>query len=365
MTSPCTSGGWCPHAKPHTHFERPPASDAVEPPEAHGVARDGVKLMIATPDGVVHGRFADLGEHLAPGDLLVVNNSATLPAAVTGVRAERGPIAVHFSAALDDHVWIVELRPAANATAHLPDVQPGERIGLPDGAALVVMGSYPQPGVAGSRLWTSRLAIEGGVTSYLARHGRPIRYSYVPRSWPLSSYQTVFARRPGSAEMASAARPFSAELVTSLVSAGIVIAPITLHAGVSSAEQGEPPAAEPFEVPPATARLVNVTRASGGRVIAVGTTATRAVESATDPDGTVHPATGWTDLVLGPERPPRVVDGLITGWHDAGASHLLLLEAVAGPAIVAGAYREAISHGYLWHEFGDSALLLPTLPRSR
>ena len=365
MTSPCTSGGWCPHAKPHTHFERPPASDAVEPPEAHGVARDGVKLMIATPDGVVHGRFADLGEHLAPGDLLVVNNSATLPAAVTGVRAERGPIAVHFSAALDDHVWIVELRPAANATAHLPDVQPGERIGLPDGAALVVMGSYPQPGVAGSRLWTSRLAIEGGVTSYLARHGRPIRYSYVPRSWPLSSYQTVFARRPGSAEMASAARPFSAELVTSLVSAGIVIAPITLHAGVSSAEQGEPPAAEPFEVPPATAWLVNVTRASGGRVIAVGTTATRAVESATGPDGTVHPATGWTDLVLGPERPPRVVDGLITGWHDAGASHLLLLEAVAGPAIVAGAYREAISHGYLWHEFGDSALLLPTLPRSR
>ena len=217
----------------------------------------------------------------------------------------------------------------------------------------------------GSRLWTARLAIEGDVTSYLDRHGRPIRYGYVPRSWPLSSYQTVFARRPGSAEMASAARPFSVELVTSLVSAGIVIAPITLHAGVSSAEQGEPPAAEPFEVPPATARLANMTRASGGRVIAVGTTATRAVESAADPDGTVHAATGWTDLVLESGRPPRVVDGLITGWHDAGASHLLLLEAVAGPALVAAAYREAIAHGYLWHEFGDSALLLPNPPRSR
>jgi S-adenosylmethionine:tRNA ribosyltransferase-isomerase len=209
------------------------------------------------------------------------------------------------------------------------------------------------------------LAIEGDVTSYLGRHGRPIRYGYVPRSWPLSSYQTVFARRPGSAEMASAARPFSTALVTALVSAGFAIAPITLHAGVSSAEPGEPPVAEQFDVPPATARLVNLTRASGGRVVAVGTTATRALESAADSDGIVRAARGWTDLVLGPDRPPRVVDGLITGWHDAGASHLLLLEAVAGPALVAAAYREAIGNGYLWHEFGDSALLLPTPRRSR
>jgi S-adenosylmethionine:tRNA ribosyltransferase-isomerase len=351
-------------AVPQTRFERPPASDAVEPPEAHGVARDGVKLMVATSGGVVHTRFADLASHLAPGDLLVVNNSATLAAAVDGFR-DAVPIAVHFSAELDDHVWVVELRPATNATAHLPDIELGERIGLPDGAALVVIASHPRPGVAGSRLWRSRLAIEGDVTSYLARHGRPIRYGYVPQSWPLSSYQTVFATRPGSAEMASAARPFSAELVTSLVSAGIAIAPITLHAGVSSAEPGEPPAAEPFEVPAATARLVNLSRASGGRVIAVGTTATRAVESAAGTDATVHPVAGWTDLVLGPDRRPRVVDGLITGWHDAGASHLLLLEAVAGPGLVAAAYRDAIAHGYLWHEFGDSALLLPIARRSR
>jgi S-adenosylmethionine:tRNA ribosyltransferase-isomerase len=351
-------------AKPHTHFERPPGSNAVEPPEAHGVPRDGVKLMVAKPGGVVHARFADLGEHLARGDLLVVNNSATLPAAVDGIRGA-APISVHFSTALDDHLWIVELRPAIDATAHLPDVEPGERIELPDGAALVMTASYPAPGVARARLWTSRLVIEGDVTSYLGVHGRPIRYSYVPRSWPLSSYQTVFGTRPGSAEMASAARPFSTELVTSLVAAGIAIAPVTLHAGVSSAEPGEAPVAEPFEVPPATARLINLTRASGGRVIAVGTTATRAVESAADSYGTVHAATGWTDLVLGPDRPPRMVDGLITGWHDAGASHLLLLEAVAGPELVAAAYREAIDNGYLWHEFGDSALLLPNRRRSR
>jgi S-adenosylmethionine:tRNA ribosyltransferase-isomerase len=349
---------------PHTRFLRPAGSDAVEPPEAHGVARDQVKLMVATPAGVTHGRFADLGRHLVPGDLLVVNDSATLPAAVGGVRGA-SPLAVHFSTALDDHIWVVELRSGADATGHLPDIEPGERIALPDGAALVVIASHPQPGVAGSRLWTSRLAIEGDVTSYLGRHGRPIRYRHVPRSWPLSSYQTVFARRPGSAEMASAARPFTAELVTSLIAAGIVIAPITLHAGVSSAEHGEPPSVEWFDVPATTARLINLTRASGGRVIAVGTTATRAMESAADPDGTVHAHRGRTDLVVGPSRPPRVVDGLITGWHDAGASHLLLLEAVAGPAVVAAAYREAVAAGYLWHEFGDSALLLPSVPRSR
>jgi S-adenosylmethionine:tRNA ribosyltransferase-isomerase len=345
---------------PHTRFDRSPTSDAIEPPEAHGVARDAVKLLVARPNGISHTRFARLGDFLRPGDLLVVNNSATLPAAVDGSRAD-SPVTVHFSAALGDHVWAAEVRPRTNATGHLPDIRPGERIDLPDGAVLVMIASYPEPGVAGSRLWTARVAIEGDVTSYLVRHGRPIRYSYVPVRWPLSNYQTVFARRPGSAEMASAARPFTAELVTSLVASGITIAPITLHAGVSSAEPGEPPAAEPFDVPPSTARLVNLTRATGGRVIAVGTTVTRALESAAIADGVVGAVDGWTDLVLGPERPVRVVDGLITGWHDAGASHLLLIEAVAGTELVAAAYRDAIEHGYLWHEFGDSALLLPEL----
>jgi S-adenosylmethionine:tRNA ribosyltransferase-isomerase len=345
--------------RPHTVFERPAGSDAVEPPEAHGVARDAVKLLVARPDGVSHARFAALGDHLRPGDLLVVTNSATLPAAVDGRRDGR-LVAVHFSVEQADKVWVVEPRPARDAAGHLPDVRPGERIELPGGAATVIASSYPQPGVRGARLWTARVILEGSVAAYLVRHGRPIRYSYVPRPWPLPYYQTVFARHPGSAEMPSAARPFTAELVTALVSRGVAIAPITLHAGVSSAEAGEPPTPERFEVPAATARLVNATHAGGGRVIAVGTTATRALESAANADGEVRQAAGWTDLLLGPCRAPRVVDGLITGWHDAGASHLLLLEAVAGPDLVAAAYREAVTHGYLWHEFGDSALLLPT-----
>lgn len=353
-------------ATPQTRFRRAPTSDATEPPEARGIARDAVKLLVARPGGITHARFADLGDHLRPGDLLVVNDSATLPAAVDGERAGR-PIAIHFATALGGMVWVAELRPAGNATGHLTDIRPGERVEMPGGAALVVESSYPEPGVRGGRLWAVRVVVEGpqdSVVSYLARHGRPIRYAYVPRPWPLRYYQTVFARNPGSAEMPSAARPFSTELVTELVTGGVAIAPITLHAGVSSADAGEPPAAEPFRVPAATARLVNLTRASGGRVIAVGTTATRALESAATAGGVVRRTAGWTDLVLGPGRPCRVVDGLITGWHDAGASHLLLLEAVAGPELVARAYREAVAHGYLWHEFGDSALLLPGRPAS-
>jgi S-adenosylmethionine:tRNA ribosyltransferase-isomerase len=344
--------------RPRFDFHRSPASDATEPPEARGVARDGVKLLVARQGEVSHTRFADLGEYLRPGDLLVVNNSATLPAAVEGRRGEQ-PIAVHFSTQHTEQLWVVELRRAANVTGYLSDVEVGERIQLPGGGAIVIESSFPERGVTGARLWVARVILEGGVVCYLARHGRPIRYSYVPRDWPLAYYQTVFGRHPGSAEMPSAARPFSTELVSALVADGTAIAPVTLHAGVSSADAGEPPCPEPFRVPAATARMVNFTRATGGRVIAVGTTVTRALESAADAYGFVHRADGWTDLVLGPDRGCRVVDGLITGWHDSGASHLLLLEAVAGREVVATAYREAVEHGYLWHEFGDSALLLP------
>jgi S-adenosylmethionine:tRNA ribosyltransferase-isomerase len=356
-----------PLPKPATEFVRRPGTDAAEPAETRGITRDGVRLLVAEPGAVTHTTFRHLGEFLTAGDLLVINNSATMAAALPGwrvVEREWVRIAVHFSTVLDDGTWVVELRPAGRATGYLPDIRSSERINLPEGAALVVVEGYPDPEVVGGRLHRVRLAIEGsvgtdGVAAYLERHGRPIKYSYVEGDWPLSAYQTVFGIVPGSAEMASAARPFSAELVARLVAAGIQIAPITLHAGVTSADAGEPPTPERFVVPATTARLVNETHHAGGRVIAVGTTPTRALETVARPDGIVEPGAGWTDLVLGPDRPSYTVDGLITGWHDAGASHLLLLEAVAGLELVGAAYRAAVPLDYRWHEFGDSALLLP------
>ncbi|MEA2703545.1 MAG: S-adenosylmethionine:tRNA ribosyltransferase-isomerase, partial [Actinomycetota bacterium] len=210
-----------------------------------------------------------------------------------------------------------------------------------------------------ARLWYAVLSLPDAVPAYLGRVGRPIRYGCPDRAFPLSDYQTVFAREPGSAEMPSAARPFTPEVVTALVSKGVAVTPIVLHTGVSSAEPGEPPYPEPYRVPVETAERVNAAHRSGRRVIAVGTTVTRALESAADESGTVHPSHGWTELMVTPERGARVVDGLLTGWHPPAGSHLLLVEAVAGRAAIDRSYAAALELGYRWHEFGDVHLLLP------
>jgi S-adenosylmethionine:tRNA ribosyltransferase-isomerase len=368
---------------------------ASQPPEARGLGRDGVRLLVATPDGMVHARFGDLPRFLSAGDLLVINTSATIAAAVDGRRGDGRPVVVHFSSPLDEGTpwagspdgrspgegtrdkgtpsggparegapgetqWLVELREDAAATGPVTDAAPGESITLPAGGSLTLLRRYPGPEAI--RMWAASVAAGGDVGAFLARRGQPIRYSYVPDPWPLPAYQTVFARTPGSAEMPSAGRPFTAGLVADLAAAGVVIAPITLHAGVASLEAGEPPLPERFAVPEPTAQLVNLTRAEGRRVVAVGTTCTRALESAADAGGTVHARHGWTDLVLGAGHPARIVSGLVTGWHDPEASHLALLEAVAGQQLVHAAYLEAERAGYLWHEFGDSCLLLPPLP---
>jgi S-adenosylmethionine:tRNA ribosyltransferase-isomerase len=285
----------------------------------------------------------------------VVNTSATLAASVDGLLGG-AEVTVHFATELDDGSWVVEVRPRQHATGPLDGVAPGDRIQLPYGVLLAISATHP---AGQARLWRARIAVEGGVLAYLAKVGAPIRYSYVPMAYPIEEYQTVFARTPGSAEMPSAGRPFTDAIVTDLVTRGVSIAPIVLHTGVSSQGPGEPPQPERFEVPESSARLVNLTRAWGNRVIAVGTTVTRALESAADSQGVVQTRRGWTDLVLGSDRPARVVGGLITGWHEPGASHLELLRAVAGEELVRVAYAEALAERYRWHEFGDSCLLLP------
>lgn len=344
--------------EPAARFALPDGAEATSPPEHRGTPRDGVRLLVSRPSGVEHRRFHDLPDLLEPGDLLVVNTSATLAAALDGGLL-RGPARpVHVSALLDDGSWAVELR---RPDGRGPDLggSPGLEVDLPDGLVLRLREGYPDPGARRSRLWRASPSRPVDLAAYLSFHGRPVSYGYVSGRYPLADYQTVFAAEPGSAEMASAARPFTPELVVRLVVRGVAVAPVLLHAGVSSPELHEPPLAERFAVPPTTAALVEHTRASGGRVVAVGTTVTRAVESAAAEDGTVRGASGWTDLVLGPHRPARVVTGLVSGLHAPQASHLLLLEAVAGAAAVRRAYEQAVREHYLWHEFGDSSLFLP------
>lgn len=338
-----------------TRFEVPPDRWADRPPEQRGVARDRVRLLVVRPDGITHARFEDLPRFLDPGDVLVVNTSATRPAAIDAVGFD-GPVTVHLSAPRGDGRWVIELRLDGGRTPLL-DARPGDAVRL-RGGGTAVLEDPVAAGPRGTRLWAATVAVPGGdVSRHLADHGRPI--SYTLGRAPLTDHQTVFATHPGSAEMASAGRPFSDRLVTRLVSGGVLVVPVSLHAGVSSQEAGEAPQPEWRDVPAATAHVVNDAVARGSRVVAVGTTATRALESAVEQGGRVRPVTGPTDLVVTPEQGVRVVAGLVTGWHEADASHLMLLEAVAGAALVGRAYEAALAGPYLWHEFGDSCLLLP------
>jgi S-adenosylmethionine:tRNA ribosyltransferase-isomerase len=330
---------------------------ADSPAEARGLARDKVRLLVAskTTGHLVDTTFRRLPDFVAAGDLLVVNTSATVPAAV---RSTDGRV-IHFSTQLPDgdgEQWVVELRMPCDAGT-LPDAtaQPGDRVALEGGGALELVHPFPEGGPP--RLWLATPRLNGPVLEYLAAWGHPIRYGCTESSWPIQAYQTAFSTDPGSAEMPSAARGFTPELVTRLVTNGVGVAPITLHTGVSSQEAHEPPYAEWYRVPATTAERVNAAHEAGQAVIAVGTTATRALETVAGTDGRVHAGEGWTELVVTPERGVRAVDGLLTGWHEPEASHLQLLEAVAGRALLDVSYAAALELGYRWHEFGDLHLI--------
>ena len=332
--------------------------EATEPPEARGITRDAVRMLVAYKHDlrVVHTHAHDLPQFLDDGDIVVVNTSGTLAAAVDALGEDGTPLVVHLSQRLPAELWLVELRrPNGHATEPWFDDPPGRTLRLVGGGLVHLASRFE----SSTRLWIATLELAEPVLTFLAVHGRPIRYGYVKRDWPLDVYQNVYAREPGSAEMPSAGRPFTPELVTRLIAKGVDVTPIVLHTGVSSLEANEHPYPEWYRVSPATARRINDTRRAGGRVIAIGTTVVRALESVVERDGAVHAGEGWTDVVVTPERGAHSVDGMLTGWHEPEASHLQMLEAVAGPDVLDVAYAAASAEGYLWHEFGDVNLLLP------
>jgi S-adenosylmethionine:tRNA ribosyltransferase-isomerase len=343
---------------PALGFELPPALEATEPPEARGHGRDDVRLLVSIGTRPpVDTTFDQLPSFLGAGDVVVVNTSATIAAALDAVDEHGRAVEVHLSTQLPSGLWLVEVR-QPGPRASRPDFSDhtGSTIAVGTEATIRILTRYRDS----RRLWlavvdTGRLTLP----ELLDRHGRPIRYAHVPQDWPIEAYQTIFSLDPGSAEMPSASRPFTPETVTQLVLRGVEVAPLVLHTGVSSLEGGERPYPEWFSVPEVTAQRVRAARATGGRVVAIGTTVVRALESAAEPDGTVRAREGWTDLVITPERGVQVVDGLLTGWHEPEASHLLMLEAVAVRPALELAYRAAIGSGYRWHEFGDTHLILP------
>ena len=333
--------------------------EAHEPIEARGGRRDDVRLLVSPgTDEPIVTTFRSLPDHLEPGDLAVVNTSATVAAALDVVIEGHGHAVLHVSTALPGDLWMVEPRRkvANGATGPLALADRPTRVDLVTGHPLLHL-LHPAPG--SQRLWIAVAAADTDLAATMAARGRAIRYRYVPRDWPLEAYQTVFASAAGSAEMPSAARPFTEAIVTRLVSKGIGVVPVTLHTGVSSLEASERPYTERYQVPAATASAINAVHRTGGHVVAVGTTVVRALETVTDATGTVHPGSGWTDIVITPDRGIRAVDGLLTGWHEPEASHLAMLEAVAGREALVLAYERAFAAGYRWHEFGDSHLIVP------
>jgi S-adenosylmethionine:tRNA ribosyltransferase-isomerase len=349
-------------------FHLPPSLEADRPPEARGLARDGVRLMISYlgDDRIVHSTFNRLTEYLAPGDLLVINTSGTLNAALPATRADGTPLEIHLSTHLPADIWTVELRqPDGDATKPFRQGRAGETLVLPKGGTMTIHVPYlhnrhdRQTSRDSARLWIATLDLPEPLQEYLEAYGFPIRYSYVSKAWPSSYYQTVYATEPGSAEMPSAGRAFTRALLTDLVAHGIQIAPLILHTGVASMEDHEPPYEEYYRVPPETARAVNAAHAARKRVIAVGTTVVRALETVTDATALTHPGTGWTRLVVTPQHGVRSIDGLLTGLHEPRSTHLAMLEALAGAGHLTKTYAEALKERYLWHEFGDLHLILP------
>jgi S-adenosylmethionine:tRNA ribosyltransferase-isomerase len=351
-------------------FELSADLEATEPPEARGLRRDEVRLLVSDleTDSIEHTRFTDLPRWLSAGDLLVVNTSGTLNAAVSATDEDGDAFEIHLSTRLPGGLWSVEVRqPGPLASLPYHHSLAGTTYRLPADGTITLLAPYPLVGSIGgsSRLWIAAVQLSSDVIAYLTEHGFPIRYGYVKGSWPASMYQTVFATEPGSAEMPSAGRPFTPELVTRLVSRGVEIAPVLLHTGVASLETHEPPYDEYYRVPRQTAERVNAARRAGSRVVAVGTTVVRALETVTDGSGATFPGEGWTDLVITPDRRLRSVTGLITGFHEPRATHLSLLESVSSRRHLERAYGEAQRLGYLWHEFGDSHLIVGRATEAR
>ena len=334
-------------------FERPEHLQASQPAEREGKPRDGVRLLVSQLHHHQHSRFTDLPNHLRAGDVLVVNDSATLPASLSAV-GSIGPFLLNLSSKYSDHLWLAEPRLSASHPGPLP-LREGELLEIAGTKARLVCQHPALP-----RLWF--VHVDTPIDRVLHHYGSPIRYGYVNETYPLESYQTIFAKKPGSAEMPSAARPFTKRVLDDLIQKGIEIASITLHTGVSSLEietddlEAHQLYAEPFEVSEQTATKVNEAKAEGRRVIAVGTTVVRALESAWK--GRLRGVKGFTSRYIRPGASANLIDGLLTGFHDPKASHLAMLYAVAGKNLIQEGYKEAVDKGYLWHEFGDSHLIL-------
>lgn len=335
---------------------------ANRPPERRSAVR---LLTVDSAVGAVgHGCLVDLTERLATGDLLVVNDAATLPGSLNAHTDTGAAVEMRLLGQTETGDWRAVLFGAGDwhtdtdARPAPPTVVPGDTIHCQPLSATVTWVS-PES----SRLVEMRFDRSGAALwSWLYRLGAPVQYAHVSKPLPLWSVQTVYGARPWAAEMPSAGRPLSWSILLALRQKGIDVAAVTHAAGLSAT--GDPaldgdPLPERFEISPSTVAAVMRTRARGGRVIAVGTTVVRAIEGSVQLHGDLRPGSGVTDLVIGPHTRPRYVDGVITGMHAPGESHYELLRAFVDESLLRESFEQAVARGYRCHEFGDVALFAP------
>jgi S-adenosylmethionine:tRNA ribosyltransferase-isomerase len=315
-------------------------------------------------------RLGDLGTLLRAGDLLVVNDAATLPASLAARAPSGEPLEVRLAGEREGGRFHAVLFGAGDwrlPTERRPPPPPlarGDRLTFgAELAATVEEVDAEHPRLVGVRFDRDGAAL----WSALYRVGRPVQYSYLAGPLALWSVQTAYGSRPWSVEMPSAGRPLTWRLLRELGRRGVALAAVTHAAGLSST--GEPaldgalPLPERYSIGAAAVAAVEAARAEGGRVVAVGTTVVRALEgAAARHGGALAAGDGVTDLRVGPGFAPRVVDGLLTGMHDPTTSHFQLLGAFAPAPLLERAFAHAAAVGYLQHEFGDSNLILAEEP---
>jgi S-adenosylmethionine:tRNA ribosyltransferase-isomerase len=327
------------------------------------------RLLVVDADaGTLEDRSLEaLPALLDPGDILVVNDAATLPASLSGTAAEGSAVEVRLAGVEPHGAWRCVLlgagdwRTPTESRPPPPLLAPGSVVRF----APRFVGTVERVSPVSPRLVWIRFTPAGeGFWRALYRHGRPVQYAYEPLPLPLERVQTPYASRPWSSEMPSAGRGLALPLLARIRARGVRVAPLTHAAGLSSTGDAELDAALPlperFEIPEATVAAIEAARLWGGRVVAVGTTVVRALEgSAVQNGGQVQAGHGTTDLVLGAGHRRAVVDGLLSGIHARDSSHFALLRAFLPPPIDTHYLLQVAAGGYRGHEFGDSTLILP------
>lgn len=339
-------------------FDLPAHLSCPKPTEERKLRRDEVRLLVTDKAcQTEHTTFNHLPSFLNSGDVLVVNTSATIASALPVLLPGGQEGRLHISTKLTDEKRLIEVR----------EVRGNKTIRWKQGAAGMVLQLAPDATVTLKQkfynnnqwlhLWIADFKTDQSLKTWQAANAKPIQYEKLDRQYPLSYYQTFFSFHPGSAEMPSAGRGFTPELVEMLLKKGVVLAPVLLHTGVSSLEENETPYPEYMEINPVSAAIINAAKSQARRVIAVGTTCVRAVETAVNNEGLVMPYRGNTELFINRGYSMKIVDGLLTGFHEPKASHLNILQSIGGFEQIDIAYQQAIKAGYYWHQFGDLHLI--------